>query len=140
MEQKNLTMPVTVNETVLKETAEIPVDTDYTLPDYCPEISKILKCKTDVFIISKGINGKNVGVDGNVLITLIYVSDEGELYSYEYQYPFNKTFEGADGIENADIFAAAKTDYINCRAVSPRKVDVHGAISLCVNAQKKKNS
>ena len=54
MEQKNLTMPVTVNETVLKETAEIPVDTDYTLPDYCPEISKILKCKTDVFIISKG--------------------------------------------------------------------------------------
>lgn len=138
MEQKNLTMPVTVNETVLKETAEIPVDTEYTLPDYCPEISKILKCKTDVFIISKGINGKNVTVDGNVLITLIYVSGEGELYSYEYQYPFNKTFEGADGIENAYVFAAAKTDYINCRAVSPRKVDVHGAISLCVNAQKKK--
>ena len=131
-------LPVTVNESVLKQSAEIPIDTDFTLPDYCPEITKILKCKTDIFILSKGINGKNINIDGNVLITLIYISPESSLYSYEYQYPFNKVFEGDDNVDGADIFAAARTDYINCRAVTARKIDIHGALTLKVEAQKKK--
>lgn len=137
MEQKNLKVPVTVNQSVLNQSSEIPIDTDFTLPDYCPEISKILKCKTDIFILSKGINGKNINIDGNVLITLIYVSPEDTLYSYEYQYPFNKVIECDESIDGADIFAAAKTDYINCRAVSARKIDIHGALTLKTEAQKK---
>lgn len=33
--------------------------------------------------------------------------------------------------QNAVVFTKARVDYINCRAVSPRKLDIHGAFSIC---------
>lgn len=138
MEQKNLKTPVFISETVFSDSAEQPIDVDFTLPDYCPDISKILKCRAIARIASKGINGMAVIIDGTVTITIIYSDSEFRLCSYEYQYPFNKSFDTGIDCDGAVISAKTKCEYINCRAVTGRKIDIHGAAGIYVNVKKRK--
>ena len=93
MEEKILKTSVYVNDIVFNETAEQPVDVDFSLPDYCPDISKIFKCRAVSRISSKSMNGKNITVDGYVCITVLYCDASEKLCSYEYQYPFSKNIE-----------------------------------------------
>ncbi len=130
MDNKALKTGVYYNENIFNDTCEQPVDVDFTLPDYCPDISKIFKCKAVTRITSKSINGNNITVDGNVLITLLYCNNENDLCSYEYAYPFSKIKELPNDCDGANLKVSAKCEYINCRAVTGRKVDIHGAVSL----------
>lgn len=138
MENKCLKTDVFVNENVFTDSCEQPIDVDFTLPDYCPDISKIFSCRAAVRISSKGINGKNISIDGNVSLTLLYCDRDNKLCSYEYQYPFNKTKEMPNEFIGANLVCSAKCEYINCRAVTGRKVDIHGAVSLNMRVFKKK--
>ncbi len=75
MEEKIIKTNVLVNDVLFNETAEQPIDVDFSLPDFCPDISKILKCRAVSRISSKSINGKNITVDGCVCITVLYCDD-----------------------------------------------------------------
>ncbi len=118
-------------ETVMNETAEQPIDVDFTLPDYYPDVEKILKCRLVNRISGKGINGNTLTVDGTATLTVIYCDPDNALNAYEYQFPFSKNFDYKNDEKPGCITASAETEYINCRAVSGRKIDIHGAISVC---------
>lgn len=133
MEDKRLKIPVFATETVFSESAEIPVDIDFTLPDYCADVSKILKCRSISRIASKSTSSRSITVDGCVTVTVIYADRENNICSYEYQYPFNKIFELNSSAEGGVVFARARTEYINCRAVTGRKIDIHGAAGVFVS-------
>lgn len=138
MEQKNIKIPVFTNETVFTDSAEQAIDVDFTLPDYCPDILKILKCRAISRISSKGVNGRNITVDGTVTITVIYSDSNNCLNSYEYQYPFSKSFESDVDTDGACLSARTKCEYINCRAVTGRKVDIHGAAGIYIKLTKRR--
>lgn len=138
MEEKCLKTPVYTFETIFKDSAEVPVDIDFNLPDYCPEVSRILKCRAVARISSKSAEGRSITVDGSVTVTVIYSDESNTLNSYEYQYPFSKNFESAEDVSGAVINARAKCEYINCRAVTERKIDIHGAVGVYVTAQNRK--
>ena len=107
MDNKALKTGVYYNENIFNEICEQPVDVDFTLPDYCPDISKIFKCKAVTRITSKGINGNNITVDGNVLITLLYCDNANNLCSYEYAYPFSKIKELPNECDGANLKVSA---------------------------------
>ena len=132
MEQKCLKTSVYVNDIIFSDSTEQAIDVDFTLPDYCPDISKIFKCQAVPRISSKGINGKTITIDGSVCITLLYADRDGNLCSYEYQYPFSKNLEMNKECAGANLCCKIRNEYINCRAVTGRKVDIHGVISLKV--------
>ncbi len=138
MEQKCLKTSVFLNETLVNEACEQAIDVDFTLPDYCADISKIFKCNAVPRISSKGINGKTVTVDGNVNIILLYADKDGKLCSYEYQYPFSKNLETNKDLTGANICCEIRNEYINCRAVTGRKVDIHGAVSIGIKIFERK--
>lgn len=141
MEQKNIKTTVFTTETIFKDSAEIPIDVDFNLPEYCPQISKILKCKAAARISSKNIGNRSVSADGSVTVTVIYSDDENTISSYEYQYPFSKTFEAGIDLSSAMLNVKTKCEYLNCRAVTGRKIDIHGAVSVsvCVSARRGKD-
>ena len=138
MEQKALKTSVYLNDTVFTDSVEIPIDVDFSLPEYCPDISKIFKCRAVPRISSKGINGKIISIDGSVNINLLYADRGGNLCSYEYAYPFNKTLEMATECVGANLCCRIRMEYINCRAVTGRKVDIHGAAGVYVKVFKRK--
>ncbi len=138
MEQKNLKTSVFSLDTVFNESAEQPIDADFTLPDYYPDISKILKCRAVSRISSKGVNGSNISVEGCVTVNVIYCDNNNCLNSYEYRYPFSKTFDTGINTDGTSLTVKTKCEYINCRAVTGRKIDVHGAAGIYVTVTKRK--
>lgn len=140
MEEKILKTNVFVNDTVFNESTEQPIDVDFTLPDFCPDISKIFKCRAVSRISSKSMNGKNITVDGSVTITVLYCGADGRLCSYEYQYPFSKNLQMGEECAGGNLCVRSKCEYINCRAVTGRKVDIHGAVGIFVRVFKRKNT
>lgn len=131
MDYKSVKQSVCVNETVFSKKGEVPFDIDFTMPDYCPDIMKILKCRATPRISSKSINGNNVTIDGNITVNVMYCDTSGCVYNYEQISPFSKTFEADCDIVSGFAKANVHNEYVNCRAVTERRIDIHGA--LCLN-------
>ena len=138
--EKALKTNIFYNDTVFCESGEIAIDVDFTLPDYCPDISRIFKCVAKPLISSKGITGKTITIDGVAELIVFYCDSDGNFSSFSYQYPIEKKFEMSEEVLSPTIKANICCDYINCRAVSGRKVDVHGACSIKVKAVKRNTS
>lgn len=117
-------------ETYFDSYTEQGVDCDITLPDYCPDIMRILRCTVQPCISNSKIIGDRATADGNSKIRIIYADDKNKIFCYEQDYPFSKYAELASAYDNAILVCDAKTDYVNCRAVSKRRVDVHGVVGI----------
>lgn len=138
MDFKTVRQTMTVNETVFNATGEIPVDEDFVLPDFYPEIIKVLKCKAVARVASKGTNGTTAQIDGHICITLLYCDKNGCLRNYEHIAPFSKVFEANEDISGGIVKCKIKPEYINSRAVTERKAAVHGAFSVSIQVKVKK--
>lgn len=138
MEQKAIKTPVFVNEIIFEQSAEQPIDVDFSLPDYCPDIVKILKCRAVSRISSRTVSGRSITVDGCVTVTCVYTDDRNRICAYEYQYPFNRSFEADTDCDGAEISCRTKCEYINCRAITGRKIDIHGAAGVYLTLKKRK--
>lgn len=109
---------------------EQSIDSDINLPDYCPDIMRILKCTIQPSVTNSKIVGDRATADGNAKIRVIYSDEKNNIYCYDADYPFSKYTELSAFTDSAVLFCTAKTDYANCRAVSKRRLDIHGAVSL----------
>lgn len=122
-----------VSETVFEGTQEQPIDLDFNLPDYCPDIQKILKCQVIPKIYTRNISGDRLDVDGAACVKVIYVDEIKKcVRCCEQIVPFSSSFNLKTTPQNAVILSKAKNEYINCRAISPRRLDIHGAFSVSV--------
>lgn len=128
------------NDKVFSGSAEYSIDSDLVLPDYYPEISKILKCRVVPRISSNSVSGQTLTVDGNITVNLIYCSPENEIFGFEQQINFSKPFELGMDCADAFVDSNAKCEYINCRAVNERKIDIHGAIGVYVSVHRKQST
>lgn len=141
MELNILEESIAVGKTVFEQTVEQPLDAEFTLPDYFPEIERILKCLVKPSVMSNVQSGGSLTVDGTAFITLIYSSSEGEVYGFDYQLPFSRTVEIASGgaSGNLSVTCGAAADYVGCRAISPRRVSVHSSAALRIKAVEKRD-
>ncbi len=113
----------TVNEQI--------VDVDITLPDYCPDIEKILKCTLIPKIYTRSISGGQLTVDGVSVVRILYCdSIKHNVRAFTQSVPFTATFNLKSTPEQYVVLCDTKCEYINCRALSPRKLVIHGAFSL----------
>ena len=65
------------SEVVYDSSQEQPVDMTVNLPDYCPDIQKILKCQMYPRITGRGITGDRLELDGNCLVKVFYLDAQG---------------------------------------------------------------
>lgn len=131
-ENRSISMPVTVIDTV----AEQLTDVDLTLPDYCPDIEKILKCTLTPKIQTKTLSGGQLQIDGICVVNVIYVeSIKKTIRCCEQSVNFSQNFSVKDTPDNPVIITKTKSEYINCRALSPRRLVMHGAFSLYVKVK-----
>ncbi|MDE7390258.1 MAG: DUF3794 domain-containing protein [Lachnospiraceae bacterium] len=120
-----------VCKTIFEETSEQTVDADFALPDYCPDIQKILKCQIEPHIESKNIIGDRIEIDGISIVRIIYIdSIKTSVRCTEQSYPFSITSNLKDTPQFAVIQTDIKVNYLNCRALSPRRLNIHGAFNV----------
>lgn len=108
--------------------AVIPVECSIILPDYFPDVMKILRytAKTVKAPVYSGEKGETVS--GSVNIEVSYVSEEGELCSCSQLQPFSHVFECKGKIAAAE--AEISVGELGCRAVNQRRIDLHGSIEI----------
>lgn len=118
---------------IFEGTAEQSIDTEITLPDYYPEVSKILTCQSKINIQNKQCSGGTATIGGQVLLTVLYLDPDGELNIYACDQPFTKTLETNTDCENATLTASASVNYINHKANAPRRFELHGSFTVSVS-------
>lgn len=129
---------LSADKLVFEGCREVPIDLDFSLPDYCPDVQKILKCRVFPNINSRSISGDRLNIDGAADIRVIYLDAENNhIRCCENSVPFSASIDIKSTPENAVSLTFAKTEYMNCRAVSQRKIDIHGAISICAKIYSK---
>ncbi len=134
-----ISQPLGIIETVFEGNAEQSVDGDITLSEYYPDIQRILRCTITPGITGVQASADRITVDGTALVRILFVGDDGRIRGVEQSYPFTKTIETPTLPEGVCVSVRAKTDYANCRAVSQRRVNVHGVIALGVRARKRRS-
>lgn len=122
-----------VCKTIFEETSEQTVDADFALPDYCPDIQKILKCQLEPHIESKNIVGDRIEIDGISIVKIIYIDAiKMSVRCTEQSYPFSVSNNLKDTPQFGVVQADMKVNYLNCRALSPRRLNIHGAFNVSV--------
>ena len=81
-------------------------------------------------VSSTSLKGEKLTATGGVVIRLIYINDEDKMDSCETHVDLDAGCEMSSVPENAVVFAKAKTDYVNCRAMSQRRVYVNGSVTV----------
>ena len=126
-ENRSFCTPSAVLDTVAEQLADV----DLTLPDYCPDIEKILKCTLTPKIQSRTLSGGQLQIDGFCTVNVMYVeSIKKSVRCCEQSVNFSQNFSVKDAPDNPVIITKTKPEYINCRALSPRRLVMHGAFSL----------
>ena len=108
--------------------AALPLECSIVLPDYFPDVMKILRytAKTVKSPVYSEEGGEKVS--GCVNIEVNYVSEEGELCSCSQLHPFEHKFEVTGKIAAAE--AEVCVGELGCRAVNQRRIDLHGSIEV----------
>ena len=128
LEIKKNTLSVRTSDS--KSCAKQSIDTQINLPDYCSDIKRILKCCVEPGISSVSVKGEKIGAVGGVVIRLIYINDDDNIDCCETQLDLDVSCERGNLPENPVILAFPKTDYVNCRATSQRRVSVNGSVAV----------
>ncbi len=111
---------------------EQPLDLDVSLPDYCPDIQRILKCQVVPCISAHSINGDHLETEGVARVRVLYLdSREDTVRCCEIESGFSSSIPLRETAVSAAARVGARVEYINCRATSPRRLDIHGAFSVC---------
>lgn len=118
---------VSSSEIFFEGALEHPIDSDITLPDYCPDIVRILKCTVTPCVTQSAVTGNRVNIEGNAVIRLIYAGEGGSIKCYEQTLAFTKYTELNREASKPCVSVSAKMDYVNCRAVNQRRVDIHAS-------------
>ena len=125
-----------------EETAETIV------PDYCPDIARIIETDGTVCLHSREIRDGKAELTGTVRVTVLYTPEgEGGIRTLEFAVPFraetdNRALQGC-----RYILAETETEFLETRMLNPRKIFTRcklisrvtgyrkGALELCVDAE-----
>lgn len=137
MELNILKQDLSINNKIFAQTAEQSIDLDFSLPEYYPRINKVLKCIAKPRISASTINGQILSVEGNISIVLLYITDTTEICSFEYVMPFSRSFEFEGDAKDCLPDCSVREEYINCRLLDEKSVELHGAIGISAGIVRK---
>ncbi|MDD2956225.1 MAG: DUF3794 domain-containing protein [Oscillospiraceae bacterium] len=132
MELKVTKELITTGEAAFDSFSELPIEYDLLLPDYCPDMVKILRCAVTPVFSRTEVSGDKLLLEGSCAISLFYADSQSAIRVSEHKSPFSKTVELRCTPESPAVFAGAAVDYVNCRAVSGRRADVRGAFTVSI--------
>lgn len=132
LQRETVCGPVTLLDTVQEQSIEL----DYVLPDYFPDFFRLLHVTADPVITSRTCRDGTLSCTFRVRIRVLYCAqDSNAVQAVTQSLEYAKDFalpERSPAAYAADpqVRLSASCAYINCRAVSSRRIDVRGAVRI----------
>lgn len=127
--------PITYYEKKCDSTQEQSVELDYVLPDYYPEIFRIVKCISEPRITSCAVNGDRITYELTVCLKVIYCSEGKTLpEAVDQKLTYTRTVNLDSPVQSSAVSIKAVTDSMTCRAVNRRRIDIRGSILIHITA------
>ena len=117
--------------------AELPVETEILISDYLPPVFKLVKCFARPVVLQKQLQPGRLTLEGYLRCTVYYQGEENAgLCQTEQKLPFTRVLE----LPEFDFTAwtatvEGQTEYLNSRAVNPRRIEVRGAYGLVASVR-----
>ena len=136
MELKVFRDTVSVSQQLCDLTLEHPVETEILIPDYQPEIFKIVKSFVSPVILQKQVLGGKLTLEGYLRVSVLYQGGSDQsLCQVEQKLPFSRSVELKTGeCSGCRVSVHGESEYLNTRAVNQRRIDVKGAYAFAVAA------
>ena len=118
-----------IQKDIAGETTVCECTGEFTLPDYLPEIRKIIKIDSKAIPSGKFLGGSKAEFAGIVAYTVIYSDADGKLASTSLSSEYEFSTSLPQG-ENTDIAIVADTEIENtvCRLSGPRKLSLRSTL------------
>ena len=112
--------------------AELPLETEILISDYLPPVFKLVKCFAKPVVLQKQLQPGKLTLEGYLRCTVYYQGeDDTGLCQTEQKLPFTKVLELPEFAFTAwSAQVEGQTEYLNCRSVNPRRIEVRGAYGL----------
>lgn len=118
-------------ESIYDGLQEQSVELDYILPDYCPDIFRLVKCCVTPSVVSRSVNSDTLSYELSADIRILYCSENSPtLHCISQKMTFSKSIRLSEAEDKVSVSLIPKTDHINCRVVNPRRIDMRGAVSI----------
>lgn len=131
---------ISTTEVIYDGLQEQSVELDYILPDYYPDIFKMVKCQLSPKVISYTFNGDRATYELIAEIKIMYCSEQSNmLQCITQKLNYTKTVDFNQSCKDVNIKFKPKVDYINCRVVNQRRLDIRGAVSTKIKATCEQN-
>lgn len=119
-----------------ESSAEHTVDCDVAMPEYMPDVARVLRCILMPSVASQQVGGDRISAECDCTMRIIYVCDKGKVHSFEQTEHFGKQLAiHSDSQES--VKAVVKTEYVNYRVLSGKKIEIHGSVLVsAVSLQK----
>ena len=112
--------------------AELPLETEILISDYLPPVFKLVKCFAKPVVLQKQLQPGRLTLEGYLRCTVFYQGENGAgLCQTEQKLPFTKQLEVPEfSFTSWTAMVEGQTEYLNCRAVNPHRIEVRGAYGL----------
>lgn len=121
---------ISLGESGYRGRSEHAIDMDITLPEYLPDIVRILRCSCTPGVRSHQVNGDRITAECTCLVRVLYINEQSRLYCFEQNVQFAKQIEIKADENSRDYFVGAKADYMNYRVSGQRRFELHGAVTV----------
>ncbi len=111
---------------------------EFTMPDYYPEIRRVVSVTADALPDSKYISDSGLEIGGALAFTLLYIGDDGALSSVPYVTEYSHTFPLKNGFDGgtASISAESFAENVFCRPLAPRTVSLRAKVKSRARASR----
>ena len=115
--------------------AELPLETEILISDYLPPVFKLVKCFVRPVVLQRRLQPGKLQLEGYLRCVVYYQGEEGAgLCQTEQKLPFTKLLDLPEFVFTAwAVQVEGQTEYLNCRTVNPRRIEVRGAYGLVVS-------
>ena len=127
--KKNPPLGMRVQRSVCDKQIVTDVTSEISLPDYCPEVKRLLRVRATVMPPEKYLGASGAQFSGKVEYSVLYAGNDGKLYSLSHadEYRFEVPLELPSDMELGEgliCYADSVSESCNGRVAAPRKLTV----------------
>ncbi len=113
-----------------EDTSHNEISAEYNLPDYLPDINRLLKVSAKIYELSHFLSGDTLEYDGKCKCSLLYATGDGSLKNAEFERDFSGSTAVSGTSGDCDIHFDAAIENVSCRLQNPRKLTAKMKLAL----------